>query len=255
MLILLALMYDKSVLGIAFHEIGGLILFGLFAVHLAYNHRWIAQVTKRVLSKGYNAKQRIMYILNILLVLSFLTVGGTGVVISKVVFQHSDKNMAMTQLHYTAAALALVLTGIHVGLHWKFIISTLANKIPLPVMARKVISVLLIIAIAVFGVCGTYTSKLRSWLSPPLVSGTTAFHASNEGGIEHASTIQQVNRQKGEGMQRQGDGQGKGGGHDRQMPTSPVNVLTVCATFMSMALLYGMITYLLERMPARRKRE
>lgn len=255
MLILLALMYDKSVLGMQFHEVGGLILFGLFALHLAYNHRWITQTAKRVFSKGYSAKQRIMYILNILLVLVFLTVGITGILISKVVVQHSDKNMAMSQLHYTAAALALVLIGVHVGLHWKFIISTLAKKIPLPVITQKAVSVLLITAIVGFGIYGTYTSKLRSWLSSP-IGGTTAFHAPEEGGLGHDPTsIQPGNRQKGERMQRQGDGLGKRSGHDQQVPISPLNVLIVCVTFMSMVLLYAIITHLLWQVLTRRKRE
>ena len=47
MLVLLVLMYRKQVISIAFHEIGGLALIGLFVIHHLVNARWIASAPRR----------------------------------------------------------------------------------------------------------------------------------------------------------------------------------------------------------------
>lgn len=45
MLLLLALMYQKRAISMHFHEIGGLILFGLFLFHNGVNWKWIRGVS------------------------------------------------------------------------------------------------------------------------------------------------------------------------------------------------------------------
>ena len=45
LLVLLALMYQKKVISMHFHEIGGLVLMGLFFLHKALNWKWIRGVT------------------------------------------------------------------------------------------------------------------------------------------------------------------------------------------------------------------
>ena len=45
LLVLLSLMYQKRVISMEFHEMGGLVLFGLFLLHKALNWQWIRTVT------------------------------------------------------------------------------------------------------------------------------------------------------------------------------------------------------------------
>lgn len=45
LLVLLALMYQKKVISMGFHEIGGLALLGLFLLHKALNWQWSRAVT------------------------------------------------------------------------------------------------------------------------------------------------------------------------------------------------------------------
>lgn len=45
LMVLLALMYQKTVISMHFHETGGLVLMGLFFLHKALNWKWIRGVT------------------------------------------------------------------------------------------------------------------------------------------------------------------------------------------------------------------
>ena len=174
MLILLVLMYRKQAVGIAFHEIGGLALIGLFVIHHLVNGKWIAAVTTRLFSKRLSGFARACYIVNVLLLLAFLTVGVTGVLISKVVFSLRVAGNWKT-LHYFSAALAVVLMGVHLGLHADYIFGKLlkkgANKI-----AKIVLAVVLSVMLA-FGGYSLVTSNFVSFLAAPLQANSFAHGA------------------------------------------------------------------------------
>ncbi len=92
MISLLLLMYQKKVISLTFHEIGGLSLFGLFLIHNLLNRKWIANVTGRLFERALPVKTRLLYWLDVLLLLSFTAVAISGVLISEELF------------HFTAAA-------------------------------------------------------------------------------------------------------------------------------------------------------
>ncbi|MEN6419844.1 MAG: DUF4405 domain-containing protein [Clostridiaceae bacterium] len=174
MLILLVLMYRKQATGIAFHEIGGLALIGLFIVHHLVNGKWIAAVTKRLFSKRLSGYARACYIVNVLLLLAFLAVGVTGALISKVVFSLRVAGNWKT-LHYFSAALAVVLMGIHLGLHADFIFGKLlkkgANKF------AKIALAVVLAAMLAFGGYSLVTSSFVSFLAAPLQANSFAHGA------------------------------------------------------------------------------
>lgn len=58
MAIILVLLYKKLVISLAFHEIAGLILFVLFAVHLIVNRKWIRTVALSLNNLLYRLKQK-----------------------------------------------------------------------------------------------------------------------------------------------------------------------------------------------------
>ena len=171
MLVLLVLMYKKQVISLSFHEIGGLALIGLFVIHHLVNGRWIAAATKRFFSKSTSGFVRACYLVNVLLLLAFLTVGVTGALISKVVFSlHVAGNFKT--LHYFSSALAVVLMGVHLGLHANYIFGKLfqkgANKI-----AKAAVAVLLACLIA-FGGYSLTTTNFVSYLAAPLQANNFA---------------------------------------------------------------------------------
>lgn len=86
MLVLLLLMYDVRAISSAFHEIGGMALFGLFILHNALNLKWIAYSGRRLLSKTLPGRVRLKFIIDVLLFVSISLITVSGILISKVVF-------------------------------------------------------------------------------------------------------------------------------------------------------------------------
>ena len=165
MLVLLVLMYKKQVISLSFHEIGGLALIGLFVIHHLLNARWIAASTRRLFSKSTPGMVRARYIVDALLLVAFLTVGITGVLINKTLFEIHTAGNAKT-LHYFSAAMSILLMGVHLGLHAEYIFGKVfkkgANKI------AKIATAVVLAGLVAFGGYSLTTTQFVSFLSAPL---------------------------------------------------------------------------------------
>ncbi len=179
---LLLLMYQKQVISMSFHEIGGLALLGLFLVHLLINRRWIASVTRRLFSKKIPARTRIGYLIDVLLVAAFALVGVSGILISKQLFSFHG-GYAWKTIHYTAAAAALILMGVHLALHWRFVLHTMKKIVPIPAKIAKPLGMVLAACIFLFGVYSMTSTSFLSWLAMPLGTQGAGF-----GRLEDAQT-------------------------------------------------------------------
>lgn len=174
MLVLLVLMYKKQVISLAFHEIGGLALIGLFVIHHLVNAKWIGSVTRKLFSKGTPGLVRARYIVDVLLLLAFLAIGVTGILISKVVFSFHIQGNFKT-LHYFASALAIILMGVHLGLHADYIFGKALRK-----SANKAVKVALCVIIAAmiaFGGYSLFTTSFLRYLAAPLQSASMSHGA------------------------------------------------------------------------------
>ena len=164
MAILLVLMYNKRVLGMSFHEIGGLALCGLFIIHQLLNLRWIKAVTTGLFSRRTPARQKLYWVLDLLLFVSYGYILFSGIMISKIVFPTVQGSNVFKMGHYAAAALALALTGVHVGLH----IGSMRQRIPflrkLPTWLRRGFAILLSVAVLVFGGMQLTSTSFIQWL-------------------------------------------------------------------------------------------
>jgi len=174
LMVLLVLMYNKRVFNMTFHELGGLILFGVIFVHLIINYRWIINVTKRLFSKTIPTRTRLGYLLNTLLLIAFLLIIISGIMISKALFHLNIGGGSWKTIHYTASAVALLLIGLHLGLHKQFICNILIRIIPLPKKINRVIGIVLTILITVFGCYSMVTTSFTRWLSMPFTSAQMA---------------------------------------------------------------------------------
>lgn len=227
MLVLLALMYQKQVISMSFHEIGGLALIGLFVIHHLVNARWIGATTKRLFAKGTPGLVRARYIVDTLLLAAFLAVGVTGVLINKTLFSIRAAGNAKT-LHYFASAVAIILTGVHLGLHADYIFGKLfkqgANKV------AKIATVVLLAALIAFGGYSLSATRFVSFLAAPLQSAQFShgtFESSGDIALDGSSVerpsdmselpeFAQGEQSQTDGTQPpQGDGSGfPGGGQD-----------------------------------------
>jgi len=258
MITLLALMYQLRVVSIAFHEIGGLALLGLFLIHLLLSARWIRACTSRCFVKGTAGMVRARYIIGSLLLLSFLTVGVTGALISRVVFNiHALGDFRM--LHYFSSALAIVLLGVHLGLHVEFIFGRLVRK-----GANKIAKAVLAIVVAgmvAFGGYSLSTSSFLSYLTAPLQSarfargsfelvGDTALDGSGALPTD-LSLLADVGSSYGGGHgQERGGGLGRGEGRGAGEQTDAALLI---AQYVSITALFAAVTYGLLRLFGRKR--
>jgi hypothetical protein len=129
--IILIFAYDT---GLTFHEIAGLSLFVLFIYHIILNWAWVKGVTKNLLSKKIKRKTKILYALNIVLLIGVSTIIVTGIMISRVVFDFglSGGSNVLSAIHEWTTYACLGFFAIHIMLNWRFV----------TVNMRKIISAL-----------------------------------------------------------------------------------------------------------------
>lgn len=119
-----ALLFNPRVFGgLTFHETAGLAISAAFLTHMCLNFRWVKNVTVKIFNKKLPGKVRFSYLLNLLLLVSMTVIIVSGIFISRVLFPNiaiGDRHM-FNELHNLASNAALVLVGIHVGVHWQWL--------------------------------------------------------------------------------------------------------------------------------------
>lgn len=253
MLVIFVLLLHKMNFGVAFHEIAGLSVLGAFLLHLAWNWRWLYSVTKKFFSKNMRFRARLSWLLDFSLLVCFAIIGITGILISKVVFPFSVPGNWKT-LHYFCTALAMILLGVHIGLHGSMIGSTTRNVLHLPPKIAKILCICLTVAMVVLGTYSISTDSFGSWLSMPFQTQATmpeGFHW--EIGQEKTAFSEQSrteNAQKNDSDQQQDEGtqgEGKFSGREgiQKGRTGSSNVLLNSLKGFSIVYLFATITALL----------
>src|SRR5215216_7448412 len=118
--------------GMAIHEWLGISFGAAIITHLLLHWQWIVEITKRLFGKAQTSA-RINYILNALLFIDITTIIFSGLMISKVALPALGIELAVggswRMLHTTSANLFLVLTSLHVALHWQWIANMLKRLV------------------------------------------------------------------------------------------------------------------------------
>ena len=264
--LLLMLMYRKQAIGMAFHEIGGLALLALFIVHHVLNGAWIAAVTRKLFSRQTPVRTRVSYCVDALLIVAVLCIGVSGALISKTVFSFGVHGGGWKTLHYFCAALALILGGVHVGLHAQYLFGGLRKRN----QAVRVAAAVLLAVILVFGVYSLTTTSFIRWLGMPFSSMSSEGPGPDEGkgfgaqGEAEEPSVPSGDSGSGAHGRGQGGGPGKGAGSGSDGKRlhgtgrggggfSVMNALTVLAQFTSIAAVFAAITYGVERLFRRKK--
>jgi hypothetical protein len=111
--------------GIFIHEWLCVALTVLFALHAALYWDWTVRVFKRFVRRLLDMS-RLNFVLDVLLFLMFVAVMLTGVMESRVVLPtlglSAPAGIAWRILHSLTAKLLLLVVGVHVGLHWRWIV-------------------------------------------------------------------------------------------------------------------------------------
>ena len=126
---------DPRVTGIAIHEWLGLAFGAAIIVHLLLHWKWIVAVIKRFLSKQ-PGQVRLNLLLNILLFIVATLLVFTGLMISRVVLAPlglpPNRDFFWRWLHNFATDASVIIVGLHLALHWKWIVNAFKRYIMRP---------------------------------------------------------------------------------------------------------------------------
>ncbi len=162
MALVFVLLFNHRILGgMAFHEIAGLTLGLAFIIHLIFNRAWIHKVTAALFGKGVPAKTRISWILDLVLVIDMFLMILCGIGISKFLVPDliPDGGFFNKGTHVALAHIALILMGLHLGLHWDWVMATVKKVLPLHKAsgtdaAGRWAARILALAIVIYGIYG-----------------------------------------------------------------------------------------------------
>nr|WP_239565480.1 DUF4405 domain-containing protein [Brevibacillus fulvus] len=206
-----ALLMNPRVLnGLPFHEIAGLLFGVAILTHIGLNFQWVKQTTLKIFDAKLPKKMRFSYLLNILLLISMSTIIITGILISKVVFPNLavEGSRAIRGLHSLSANVTLVLVGLHIGVHWQWVMGICKKAFVSKQGAlRKGVIAAVLLALAVL-------AGGMQWYSSAVATNTsqTAQHAKQLNNTDRAanSTMLPEKPQAGPFAERHG-GQGEFG--------------------------------------------
>ncbi|TDT45208.1 uncharacterized protein DUF4405 [Maribacter spongiicola] len=123
--ILMILVLVPQSTGIPIHEWASFIIIIPFFIHVIINWNWITVNSRKFFKKEVN-KTRFDYVLNWLLYILMITVTVSGIVISEAALPvfgiHFIPDAFWSTIHNISATLFMVVLGIHITLHWKWIL-------------------------------------------------------------------------------------------------------------------------------------
>lgn len=132
---------DPRLTGIAIHEWLSFAFAGTIIVHLLLHWQWLVATTRRFFGKLVG-QARLNYALNALLFIDFTLIIFTGVMISESALPALGINLsggsAWRMLHSQTADLAVLLLGLHVALHWKWIVNTFKRFLLKPFASLRI---------------------------------------------------------------------------------------------------------------------
>ena len=124
--------------GMAVHEWLGVAFGAGILTHLLLHWQWIVGITKKFFGR-VQAMARINYLLNLALFADVVTLIFSGLAISKVAMPALGVQLAeggiWKMLHHTTADAAVMLLGLHVALHWSWVVKTGKKYLVSPIIA------------------------------------------------------------------------------------------------------------------------
>ena len=124
-IVMLLLMDPRSFYGISFHEWAGLAVGLFFILHKILNWGWIKKVTLSFFRKS-PWRARMNYILDVILLAGLTLMILSGIAIARTIdfswLKLGGSPMFWRVMHTSSSLITLVLFGIHLGLHWNWVV-------------------------------------------------------------------------------------------------------------------------------------
>ena len=130
-LVMILLMDPRSFYGLGFHEWAGLIIALFFILHKILNWGWIKKVTTCFFT-SIPGRSRFNYILDIFLLTGLTLIVLSGMAIARTIdfswLGLGGSPRFWRVMHTSSSLITLALFGIHLGLHWKWVLQRLKIK-------------------------------------------------------------------------------------------------------------------------------
>lgn len=130
-IVMLLLMDPRSFYGISFHEWAGLIIGIFFILHKILNWGWIKKVTLSFFRR-YPWRARLNYILDVILLAGLVLMILSGIAIARTIdfswLELGGSPMFWRVMHTSSSLITLVFFGIHLGLHWNWVLGRFKFK-------------------------------------------------------------------------------------------------------------------------------
>lgn len=121
---------DPHSTGIAIHEWLSIAFAAAIITHLILHWSWLVGITRRLFGR-VTGEARVNYLINWLFFVDMTIIMFTGILISEAVLPTLGLSVAQSfawrRLHDLSANLALPILGLHVALHWRWIVNTTKN--------------------------------------------------------------------------------------------------------------------------------
>ena len=282
MAVLFVLFFNKSVLGgLTFHEIAGIGFAVAYFTHIFLNWKWVKNVTMKLFDRKLSWKVRGSYVLNLLLLLTMSFIIISGILISRVVFPNinvGNENWFKVT-HISISFLVLALIGIHVGLHWQWVVNIWkkvwkykSKKVWIAYVAR--VAAVLILLFGVYemkskgfmnrlasssSVLGIGSQEMPEGGKGAMMGGHGGFDSSDSNsGKFQAQTGEMPSSTDGKNTfqppsgERPDNFEGKMGGDHGEGGTS--NVFSVIATYTGIMAVFVVVTYYLKKLTGRKRK-
>lgn len=184
MAVTFVLLFNDRVLGgLSFHEMAGLGIGVAFIVHVLLNAAWVKRVTMKMLDRKLPWKTRFEYGLNLLLLVSMAFIIFSGIIISRIVFPQVTigNETWFKATHISVSFLVLAIVGVHVGLHWNWVMN-MVKKMAGRSSSSRAFGIALKLAMVAVLAFGIYEMTQTSYVQRLSSVGSAFGSASAQGG-------------------------------------------------------------------------
>lgn len=124
-IVMLLLMDPRSFYGLGFHEWAGLIIGIFFILHKVLNWGWIKKVTITFFGRA-PWRARLNYVVDVILLAGMLLMIISGIAIARTIdfswLKFGGSPGFWRIMHTSSSFITLALFGIHLGLHWNWVL-------------------------------------------------------------------------------------------------------------------------------------
>lgn len=129
---------NPDMTGMTIHEWLGVAFLAALLTHLLFHWQWIVNVTANFFKKLWHSS-RLNYVVNLAFLVLMTGALFSGLMISESVLAffgiHIEPNPVWSGLHHTTSDASIAVLGLHLALHWKWIVTNSTRYIVQPVLS------------------------------------------------------------------------------------------------------------------------